>query len=242
MAGRKTDHVRAQALRASRRAEARYVRDLRDIMRKVHAGYVAALKLRHDVKAHDATLNGVDGRMVRYLREVVPPAFDRMAGEVNKANAKATKALVGVPLAGASVAPHVQRFRDQNIALMENAGRVYAKQVREVLEDPENFGIRVEDLAAKIQERGDVSESRAELIARDQTLKLNGQLNQVRQTNAGVERYTWSTSHDERVRPEHAELDGQVFDWSSPPEPGHPGEDFQCRCVALPVIEELEDV
>lgn len=240
--GDSRDHKRAQALRASRRAETRYVRDLRDILAKVHEGYLRALGVRRDMKSHDAALNDLDGRMFRYIREVVPPAFDRMAGEVNKANAKANQALVGIPFSGTGVAAHIARFRDQNIALVENAARVYAQQVREVFDDPENAGLRVEDLADKLRERGDVSESRAELIARDQTLKLNGQLNQVRQQNAGVDRYTWSTSHDERVRPEHAELDGQVFDWNSPPEPGHPGEDFQCRCIALPVIEELEDV
>ena len=82
-----------------------------------------------------------------------------------------------------------------------------------------------------------MSESRAELIARDQTLKLNGAITKARQTSAGVNSYTWNTSHDDRVRESHAALDGQIISWDAPPEAGHPGEDFQCRCVPIPVIE-----
>lgn len=132
--------------------------------------------------------------------------------------------------------------RDASIELVENAQRVYSEQVREIFGNPDNFGVRVEELQKMLQERGDVSESRAELIARDQTLKTLGGINEARQKDAGVDSYTWSTSLDERVRPDHEELEGQVFSWGSPPEPGHPGEDFQCRCVAIPVIDELADL
>ncbi len=99
--------------------------------------------------------------------------------------------------------------------------------------------MRVEDLADLLQGRTGVAESRAMLIARDQTTKLNGALNEIRQTEAGVTSYTWSTSLDERVRDEHSEREGEVFDWDSPPEDGHPGEPIQCRCVAIPVVEEF---
>jgi len=119
---------------------------------------------------------------------------------------------------------------------------VYADQVEEIFSDPSNFGLRVEELQAMLLERADVSVSRAELIARDQTLKLLGQINEERQTAAGVESYEWSTSNDERVRDEHQILEGTTQSWDSAPEPGHPGEDFQCRCVAVPIIPELEGI
>jgi SPP1 gp7 family putative phage head morphogenesis protein len=97
-----------------------------------------------------------------------------------------------------------------------------------------------------LESRLEVSASRAELIARDQTLKLNANVTQWRQTEAGVERYIWTTSNDERVREGHADLDGEEFSWDDPPDTGdgernHPGEDFQCRCIAYPVIPELDD-
>ena len=68
----------------------------------------------------------------------------------------------------------------------------------------------------------------------------------MRQQAAGVNEYTWSTSRDERVRPMHAKLEGQRFAYDDPPETtedgetNNPGEDWQCRCIALPVISLLE--
>lgn len=74
-------------------------------------------------------------------------------------------------------------------------------------------------------------------LARDQTSKMVGNLSEIRQTAAGVLEYQWESSRDERVRPTHVANNGRRFSWAvPPPETGHPGEDIQCRCVALPVL------
>jgi len=113
--------------------------------------------------------------------------------------------------------------------------------VSHVVEQAFASGQRVEFLAMDLKERFGVSDSRAELIARDQILKLNGQINEARQTAAGVEEYEWSTSQDERVRDDHRDLDTTVHRWDTPPvtdqrtgATNHPGGDYQCRCVAKP--------
>ena len=73
----------------------------------------------------------------------------------------------------------------------------------------------------------------ARVIARDQTTKAIGALTELRQREMGVERYRWSTSGDERVRPTHQSNSGRVFRWDSPPaDTGHPGSGVMCRCVA----------
>jgi SPP1 gp7 family putative phage head morphogenesis protein len=244
--------------------ERRYVSALRGAIAAVHREYerrlFPLLGEIADLERKDApgdTLKGtidVLGVEVQYaLQRTAGPLFDRMARDVLVANAKG-QALMGIRLGGirgatravTNTAEGIRRdiaeARNRNIELVENAHRVYAAQVREIFADPENFGLRVEDLKRLLRERAEVSESRAELIARDQTLKLNGQITATRQMRAGVERYVWSTSQDERVRDSHAELEGQTFSWTEPPEVGHPGQDFQCRCVALPVVEEFEDL
>ena len=48
-----------------------------------------------------------------------------------------------------------------------------------------------------------------------------------------IEFYVWSTRQDSRVREGHAERDDMIFRWDTPPEGGHPTEDFGCRCYAL---------
>jgi SPP1 gp7 family putative phage head morphogenesis protein len=63
----------------------------------------------------------------------------------------------------------------------------------------------------------------------------------------GIERYTWISSRDQRVRRRHRELDKTVHRWDDPPvsnpdtgRRAHPGEDYGCRCTASPVIEDIE--
>jgi SPP1 gp7 family putative phage head morphogenesis protein len=56
-----------------------------------------------------------------------------------------------------------------------------------------------------------------------------------------VEEYVWSTSRDERVRPSHSAKDGKRFKWNDPPsDTGHPGNEIQCRCVAIPVLDDFK--
>lgn len=102
-------------------------------------------------------------------------------------------------------------------------------------------GKRHEELAAEIAGRFEVSASRAAFIARNETGTLYGQITATRQKSAGVLRFIWRTSHDERVRPEHEALDGQIFEYADPPSIGVPGEDFNCRCYAEPVLDDILD-
>lgn len=54
---------------------------------------------------------------------------------------------------------------------------------------------------------------------------------------ADTKRYVWRAQRDERVRPSHRVRDGRIFSWSNPPDTGHPGEDYNCRCEAIPYVE-----
>ena len=98
------------------------------------------------------------------------------------------------------------------------------------------------ELASWIRREYGVTRSRAELIARDQVGRLNGQLTEERQTGIGVKSYNWRGSLDERERDEHVQREGKTFSWDEPPPDGHPGEPIQCRCWAEPVLPLLEDI
>lgn len=78
----------------------------------------------------------------------------------------------------------------------------------------------------------------ARFIARDQTQRFMNSLSKHRQEAVGVKKYKWSSSGDGRVRPEHAANNGKFFLWAAPdPVTGHPGHDYNCRCVPIPVFE-----
>lgn len=106
-------------------------------------------------------------------------------------------------------------------------------------------GKRVEEIESVIEERFASMESNAELIARDQVGKLNGQLTEMTQTEMGLTRYRWRGVGDERERESHRALEGETFSWADPPvvdgESVNPGIAIQCRCYAEPVIEDLLD-
>lgn len=77
------------------------------------------------------------------------------------------------------------------------------------------------------------------------------QMNKAVQVQAGVTGYWWKDRGDGRVRPAHAACTNvgsdDPYDWDDPPLKAdvssnhadcHPGEDYNCRCVAIPVPAE----
>lgn len=104
-------------------------------------------------------------------------------------------------------------------------------------------GARVDRLARIIEAQYGVAKRRAAFIAENETSLAVAKFREIRYKDIGVRSYIWSTSQDERVRASHRELEAKVFSWDSPPivDPstgrrGHPGEDFNCRCVAIPIV------
>jgi SPP1 gp7 family putative phage head morphogenesis protein len=234
----------SRLLRASPQAEEAYVRALRSIVASASLRLQhAALGTREDASStHRGDVERAFEKLRKPLTNAVADAFANMAAAVSKGNAKALSAL-GIPLRRDIRLSQIMdaALRDNTSLIVDTTGIIAAETVA-IMEAPTALGMRVEDLADLIRQRAQVGQSRAELIARDQTLKLNGDVTKERQLNAGIGSYTWSTSQDERVRPEHAALEGNIYEWSDPPDVGHPGEDIQCRCVAIPHIEEFADL
>jgi len=128
----------------------------------------------------------------------------------------------------------------RNVELIRNLAEDTERRVAEAITRNLSQGGSARDLSRELTEQFGIEQRRANLIARNETANVNSLLNQYRQQEAGIEQYRWASSRDERTRPLHAELDGQVFKWSEPgpAENGaHPGEAINCRCTASPVIE-----
>lgn len=129
-------------------------------------------------------------------------------------------------------------FVGEQVKLIASLDSRYFDDVRKEIVKTFETGGSLRDLSAALEERYSVSRERAKLIAENEIGTLNAKLNAIRQGRAGVKRFKWSTSDDERVRPEHAEIDGQVFEWATGhPTEGRPGEPIRCRCVAIPVFD-----
>lgn len=200
----------------------------------------------------------VAARVERVVKQVLKnrPLLVRLQ-EIADATARSTrtewarqmKAAVGVDLPDAepALAPLFKRFRAENVDLITSLATDKVQRVRAILTDA-GAGTRVEEIAKAIREGTDATRSRARLIARDQVLKLNAQITQVRHEAAGVTEFIWRTSKDERVRADHEILDGKRFRYDEPPivdrrrgDRALPGVYFQCRCIAEPVIPGFDD-
>lgn len=116
-------------------------------------------------------------------------------------------------------------------------------ELRAKIQDETFKGNRAASLEAMIKQNYGVSRRKAEFLARQETSLLLSKYRESRYAEIGVTEYKWSTSHDERVRSSHRHLNGKIFSFAFPPvtDPktgarNNPGEDFNCRCVAIPVV------
>ncbi len=142
--------------------------------------------------------------------------------------------------------PRVAQFTAENVALIKTVPASYFGEVEKIVTAGIGAGDRASSIAGDIEERTGAAEERAKLIARDQVLSFQADLNEARQAALGVERYIWRTVEDQRVRDEHQERDGEEYSWADPPgddsDPGdgaNPGDGINCRCSAEPVLDDL---
>lgn len=194
----------------------------------------------------DDVNNFFDSVQIEYARTTGPKSR-RIATKIGKRTAQMSKdrlngqlhSVLGVNVIGAEpwLESYADAFTRDNVDLIKSVQKQYFDQVETLVKKAAQKGKRWESLADTIQERYGVSESRARLIARDQVSKYNGDLERVRQQRVGIKTYIWRTSKDERVRDTHKALEGKSFSWDKPPDVGHPGEDYQCRCTAEPDID-----
>jgi len=109
-------------------------------------------------------------------------------------------------------------------------------------------GKRSSDIAKEIiKQFPSHTKANAKLIARTETSKASTALTRVRSEELGTDWYVWRTSEDQRVRSSHAHMEDVLCQFSKDPSPelldglpseGYyaPGEIYNCRCYAEPLI------
>ena len=136
----------------------------------------------------------------------------------------------------------IEKWVSDNVDLIKTVPHKSLEQMKEIVYSGYMSGQSTTNIVNEIQRQYGMDKRHARLIARDQTAKLNAAITKKQQKDAGVNRYEWSDSNDSRVRSSHHRLNGHIFSWDEPPETDkgrrcHPGEDYQCRCCALPVFD-----
>lgn len=151
------------------------------------------------------------------------------------------------------LADYLQDAVARNTSLIKGLADDTVKRIEQAVYQNSIAGNSAATLRKDLQKQFGLSDKRAKLIARDQASKFNSELNQRRQTQAGVTEYTFSTSIDERVRANHKAMEGRTCKWSDPTvykaDNGkwvsrsgvggvqlHPGADISCRCTGRGLV------
>ena len=213
--------------------------------------------------AHDAMLRQLDDTQ-KHLDRVLEEAKIHAGATIQEIQADfrdVAQAIQIRPEISEDSAARLAADYNKNVKLyVKDFSKKQITDLRSVVEQNAQEGYRFDKLIAGIKGRYAVSSSKAKFLARQETALFMSKYRRERFGEAGVNRYTWSTSHDSRVRPEaslspaerlhagnHRVLDGQVFSYHtkapakymSSGSACNPGEDFNCRCVDRPILERI---
>lgn len=263
-----------QAVQPSKQLEVRYRKELDALLRLMLN--IALDELRKEQPINDALpdyfksltakMNRIFNRLDSLdLGSIASSIAQRIVGTANRVNAdrfdKKASSMFGIDLQGAlassgkAVRDQLEIDRELNASLIKNMATDFKQDISKTILENVQSGERSTNLITQIKERYSVSESRARLIARDQTSKLNGSLVKARAQALGSKYYTWVGTGDERERESHFAMNGKLCRWDDKTvysDDGgetwkkrkqiggvelHPSEDYNCRCNAKAQIE-----
>lgn len=146
----------------------------------------------------------------------------------------------------------IRRWVDENVLRIKSIPNESLGEMQQIIMEGYRQGASLTQITKQIQETYSLTRRKAQLLARDQVSTLNSQITRQQQRDAGCNYYRWSDSRDSRVRDCHRSLNGKIISWDDPPEMWyetksrgrvytgrrcHPGEDFCCRCIPIPVFD-----
>ena len=137
---------------------------------------------------------------------------------------------------------------DEQVTLITSLPTKAAERVHNLTIEALSNSTRASEVAKEILATGNVTESRANLIARTEVARTASLITESRAVHIGSEGYFWRTAGDSDVRHEHRLLSGKYIKWNDPPVASadgtraHAGQIYNCRCWPEPVLPEPEDI
>lgn len=256
---------RGKPLNYNASSEARYAEALRKLVREMQADTLKSMRgLNRDFAgdAMDASFASQARILTNALRAKFQAAFDRQARTLAEKFAREAEAASrgtlhaslkelsgGISLKTSVFTPAVREVVKasvaENIELIKSIPQQYFLRLQGAVMRNIQKGDGTKGIFDAIERLGLVTESRASLIARDQTSKATTALNRTRMSALGIRKFEWLHSSGGREpRPLHVEMSGQIYDLDDPPviddktgERGLPGQLINCRCRMVPVVD-----
>ncbi|KAA6459652.1 hypothetical protein DYQ86_16160 [Acidobacteria bacterium AB60] len=252
--------MRRDPFAASRRIEAAFEREIRQMLRE------ALPKKRADQSFEEwiAELQAMSRDTM--FRPAAQNIARRMVSRMNAINLKAWQdaarwsshnRLMYRLLQREMAGPIGQRFNSiiaQNAELISSVPAEVAQRLSARLARAQQRSVRYETMAAQMRvEFPRLTDWRIRVIARTEVAKASTALTEVRSQSIGINWFVWRTSKDGAVRLSHRNLEGVLMSWDDPPSPeqlvgqhstlGHylPGNCPNCRCTPFPLMG-IDDV
>lgn len=147
-------------------------------------------------------------------------------------------------IAGISIVQDTPKLKDfvkssvtQNVSYIKSIESNLLDKVSTLIFEETVKGTASKQIQEQLMQSFNVSRSKAKFIAIDQSGSIFGQLTKERHTSIGVEKFTWLSAGDKRVRPEHQNYNGKTYTYKDGANGKTPGSDYRCRCVGQPVFE-----
>ncbi len=206
---------------------------------------------------------GIDRQLAQILPEKIAGHFkgaDLFDRTIYKTESEFQRSVANLVLAPKLTPEARKRIADEwefNLKLyIKDFEKEEIERLRREMKKSVFTGNRYESAVTAIQKSYEVSANKAKFLARQETSLLMTKLKETRYQDAGVDMYRWGIvtgSKDHPVRPTHKALDGKYFRWDDPREvdkhgifkpngarkPGNnlnPGQDYNCRCFARPIV------
>jgi len=222
-----------------RRSKTWKVRDLASMPPDIYAAAVAArdraIKLTSEIEKH---VNGLEAK----IKDTVATLSLPIAEQMKEMDAELQKDIAVKP----DITAHMQKklvkdyTENQHLNIKDWAPEE-VERLRKIVEKTAKSGYRRGELREFIKSEWEVTANKAKFLARQETSLFLSKLRRERFLEAGITKYRWSAIKDARLRDRHEHLHGQVFSFGEPPitddkgNRNEPGEDYNCRCVAIPI-------
>jgi SPP1 gp7 family putative phage head morphogenesis protein len=249
-----------QRFHAARNAATSFGASLRQLAKQV-AHIIEGVAHEEQPPYSSATLARIREALADYSKAIEPwarRAVTRMLAETDRRGKTALIAYtqeIGRELRqeiyNAPVGETMRQLMGEQVDLIKSLPLEAAQRVHERTVEAISHGSRYPEQTAEIEEMlaethpgatGRWLRNRATLIARTETARTASKLVEARARHIGSDQYVWRTSGDWKVRESHRRLDRTAHSWDEPPlsDPpdhhSHPGQIWNCRCVALPII------
>lgn len=177
--------------------------------------------------------------------------FDRTLWKVEKQFQQSVKNITVAPKLSEGARARLAKEWTNNLNLyIKDFTEKETLRLRETIQKSVFAGNRYETAIKGIQESFGVTARKAKFLARQETALMMTTFKQVRYQEAGIHEYKWRSvkgTPAHPVRPMHKELNdrsdkGEIFRFDQPPvdDPNggrhNPGQNFNCRCVAIAVV------